>query len=338
MSVPPAVRRTGYRIRPTPLGRALLVGLAIAWLAGACGRGGSEGTTGTEEVAATSAGNGSDVGDGSTPAVEVTSSEGAAPAADPDDNDQDGVADGDNCAGVFNPDQADDDGDGIGNACDETVQPSANLCDFSDSLVEEVQANGDEATTSICLPLQVEDPELPVLVAGLGSVLLETDQFVLIDLTDEQLAEARTRGLETVSVETLAGRDAADLAALRIERDPDDALDTVDLDVLSDVPPETLERVPVEVLADQPDETLARMPDAFWLIAPEATIVAVGPDRLARLNPRIVIDPDLLEFPTLDPGSSNLPSGTGSATTTTTAATASTTTTTTSTATAGGDG
>ncbi len=121
----------------------------------------------------------------------------------------------------------------------------------------------------------------------LGDVLVMNDEYLIIDFTADELLTAKDAGLETVTVDEVAGRTATDLAALRITRDPDSALETADPDVLATIEPEVLEAVPADVLAKQPDETLAALPEEFWIEAPPETLEVVGVERLDVLYPNL---------------------------------------------------
>lgn len=300
--------------------------IAFAVLISACGGGG---TTVAFDTTIVDGGGGVAGPEGGDPSGGGTTAEGAGQEAnvgvvsvnDPNDNDQDGITDGDNCLGVFNPDQADDDGDGIGNPCEAEPLPDS-PCGFDGSLTTEASGSGDTSVTTLCLP-SIGAP--PPAWAQLGEVLVVDETYLLIDLTDAELAEARGLGLETTVVDSVAGRSPADLAELRIQRSPESALDTADPDVLSGVRPEAFEAVPADALAAQPDETLAAIPQQFWIDAPQSTIDAVGESRLDRIDPNIPrfesglsVDEKLAPSAALNPSTTTSSTATTATSTTTT--------------------
>lgn len=264
---------------------ASIVMVTMALFAGSCGSDPNGGEIAGPGTSDSSSGADGEVSATTSVGQEAGPDEGPVDTADPGDIDQDGVFDGDNCPGLFNPDQSDDDADGIGDACDDAVIPR-DVCASTGAATQEIANSGDSTYVTICQPLTFDDP--PDSLAGLGTVILVTDEYLIIDLTLPEIETARERGLETVVTGTVAGREASELIELRLERDPTTALNTVDREALASVEPEAIGRVPAEVLAAQPDATLAAIPDDFWAGAPEATLDAIGQDRLVAINPRLL--------------------------------------------------
>lgn len=205
------------------------------------------------------------------------------PVSDPDDQDDDGVIE-DNCPGVQNLDQVDSDGDGVGDACDDPEGLDKNSCGLLPILAV-ARKSGDVDRTIACSEPKMGKPGGNPL--EVGDVLLSTDEFVIIDLTPDELATLQGEDTETVIVDSPAGLSASDFVELRIKRDPTTALDTVEPSALAGVSPEVLAQVPPEELAAQPDETLAAVPERFWQTAAPSTIDRIGRDRVIRLRPDI---------------------------------------------------
>lgn len=258
-------------------GWLLLVAGALTFAA--CGGGGSTDAGGGGADAATAVA----APDVTPPPTGGGGSESEKSESDPEDRDQDGVTD-DNCPGAGNLEQTDTDGDGKGDPCDDRQSLDEGACGVG-AAIGQARDSGDSEKNLLCgTPMTTQPGRNPL---GLGTIIATTEQYLLIDVTDDELDTVRKGGTEIVVVDQLVGLTPSDLVELRIKHDPTTALDTVKPAALSGVSPDVLAKVPPDELAAQPDATVAAVPTRFWLEAAPATVDKVGRDRLTRLRPDI---------------------------------------------------